>query len=145
MDYTIPNKITESIFLGKSNSAQNLDVLQELGITHILMVGYDLEAKFPKQITYTHLEMDDKEGVNIQVYFDTACDFIDEAINSGGKILIHCHAGVSRSASIVIAYLIKQKKISYEEAREICRQGRPCINPNRGFVEQLRHWSKQHQ
>ena len=51
--------------------------------------------------------------------------------------MVHCQAGVSRSVSIVIAYLIRKNRTTYENALETVRQKRPVANPNKGFVKQL--------
>ena len=66
-----------------------------------------------------------------------AVAFITEALSSGGKILVHCVAGISRSASCVIAYLMKSKQIGYEEALAMTKAKRFCVEPNDAFVRQL--------
>lgn len=66
-----------------------------------------------------------------------AIEFIDEAIEKG-NILVHCLAGVSRSPTIVAAYLMYKKKLRYKEALAIIKQTRPFVNPNPGFIEQLK-------
>jgi protein-tyrosine phosphatase len=53
-------------------------------------------------------------------------------------VLIHCHQGVSRSATITIAYLMKRFNWNYEEAYEYVKERRPCIYPNKGFIRQLK-------
>jgi dual specificity phosphatase 12 len=64
--------------------------------------------------------------------------FIDDAIASGGSVLIHCQAGVSRSVTVAASYLMKQQKISCEAALEMIRLKRPSAKPIRYFVEQLK-------
>lgn len=59
-----------------------------------------------------------------------------------GGVLIHCYAGVSRSSSFVIAYVISTFKIGYDEAKERVKKGRPCIHPGDGFVHQLHIYAK---
>jgi len=142
-DYTIPDKIIDSIYLGKSNSARNLNILREIGITHILMVGYDLEAVFPNDFIYKSIEIDDKECSNIESFFEEAFEFIDNNNvnrNENKKVLVHCHAGVSRSATIVIAYLMKKFNMNFEDAMKKCKEGRNCINPNKGFRLALKNY-----
>lgn len=63
--------------------------------------------------------------------------FIDTAIENG-NILVHCLAGVSRSPTIVAAYLMFKKRLRYKEALAIIKQTRPFVNPNPGFIEQLK-------
>jgi protein-tyrosine phosphatase len=54
------------------------------------------------------------------------------------KVLVHCAAGVSRSASFVIAYIMKSRKIGFDEAYTFVKSKRPIITPNSGFVKQLK-------
>lgn len=56
---------------------------------------------------------------------------------AGGKILVHCMAGVSRSASIVLAYLVKYQSLTLREAYVVLRKARPIASPNPGFWKQL--------
>jgi protein-tyrosine phosphatase len=138
---TYPDQITDNVFLGKANSAQSYEILQELGITHVLMIGYDLTAWFADRgIIYKHFELDDKETSDILPIFDKTAEFIDEAIKSGGRVLVHCQAGVSRSASVVIAWIMKSQGVSYMDAYGVCKSRRPCIMPNKGFVAALQRY-----
>jgi dual specificity phosphatase 12 len=59
-----------------------------------------------------------------------------------GGVLVHCYAGVSRSSSFVIAYMIKEFLLSYDDAKEKVKKHRPCIHPGDGFVRQLQHYAK---
>ncbi|KAI9475934.1 MAG: protein-tyrosine phosphatase-like protein, partial [Benjaminiella poitrasii] len=74
---------------------------------------------------------------NIIQYFDDAIDFIQATYKAGGRILIHCQAGVSRSPTILAACLMKSKKITRDEALEIIKRKCPSIALNPGFMEQL--------
>jgi len=76
------------------------------------------------------------------MHFEKAHSFIDDAVKNEKCVLVHCQAGVSRSASIVISYIMKRNKISFEEARNIVRQARPLIRPNFMFTEQLIAYEK---
>mmetsp|Transcript_3384 Transcript_3384/g.4209 ORF Transcript_3384/g.4209 Transcript_3384/m.4209 type:complete len:94 (+) Transcript_3384:208-489(+) len=61
-----------------------------------------------------------------------------------GAVLVHCAAGISRSASLVIAYLIRYHRMDFEEAFEHVKLGRNFINPNKSFIEQLRKLAAQY-
>ena len=65
-------------------------------------------------------------------------EFIDEAIDGGGRVLVHCQHGVSRSASVVVAYLCFSMGLSVDEALDTLRHDRPEAHPNNGFMQQLR-------
>jgi len=73
-------------------------------------------------------------------YFEETYLFIDEAVNdeNSGSILIHCYFGVSRSATIVLAYLMKKYQITLEEAQDRVKARRSVIGPNFGFLAQLK-------
>lgn len=75
---------------------------------------------------------------NILQYFDETYDFIHHALESGGKVLVHCVAGVSRSATVITAYLMRLKNIRYKAALAMLKRVRPIVTPNDGFIEQLR-------
>jgi len=70
-----------------------------------------------------------------------AVDFIHKAISQGRKVLVHCVAGVSRSASMCIAYLMQHHGMSLEEAKAKVKKQRPCTRPNESFMKQLKEFS----
>lgn len=69
--------------------------------------------------------------------------FVDSVEMSGGKVLIHCQAGISRSATICLAYLMSKRKCSLEEAYEYVKERRPVISPNFNFMGQLQTWERE--
>ena len=70
--------------------------------------------------------------------FEIAYKFIQ--LNKNGNILIHCYLGKSRSASLVAFYLMKEKGWDYDRCYEYMKERRPIVDPNYGFVEQLRQY-----
>lgn len=133
------SKITDQIYQGNYESAKDLQNLKDEGITHILTAGR-LEAKFPNDFIYKKFEVDDIYSENLIKHFEEAYVFIDECISTGGKILIHCSAGVSRSSAFTLSYLIKKHSLSYDEAYNILKKGRSIAFPNAGFQMQLCDW-----
>jgi atypical dual specificity phosphatase len=79
----------------------------------------------------------DSPSTNIYRHLHPAADLIHSTLKSGGRVVVHCRAGVSRSASIVIAYLIKYYQMSLLEAYNYVKSKRYSIRPNEGFFEQL--------
>ena len=69
---------------------------------------------------------------------DNIDKFIDEIVKKGKRVYVHCAAGVSRSASTVLAYMMASRNISLNDAYDLVSAKRPCIKPNDGFVAQLK-------
>lgn len=104
-----------------------------MGITHILTVASGHLPKFPSTFIYKVVKVLDTPSCNLKLKFQSCLNFIKDAIALGGKVFVHCYAGVSRSATIVIAYLMKEHNLSYNAAIKFVKSKRPFINPNDGF------------
>lgn len=115
-------------------------MLKSLNITHILTVCDCLSPKFPDQFTYKVVLVMDDPAERLCKHFKECVEFVHEAIASGGTVLVHCFAGVSRSATIVIAYLMRFHAMSLQKAMMHVRSKRSWINPNPGFMAQLRRY-----
>jgi len=76
-------------------------------------------------------------------YFEQACQFIEEARQSNGRVLVHCACGVSRSTTLCCAYLIKYHSMSVEQAITHLRSHRHIVQPNPAFLRQLIHYNEQ--
>lgn len=135
------SKITENIYISDMSSAFNREKLKEDGITHILTTVLGIAPMFPNDFEYKNIHVRDVISENLFPYFDECCNYIEKCIKEGGKILVHCSYGVSRSATIVIAYLIK-KGMTYEEAYNYVKERRSIIEPNEGFKQQLKKYSE---
>ena len=102
------SKINDHLWLGDVVGASNKFLLKKNGITHILTVALGLQPKFPTQFTYKLVNILDSRCANIKVHFPACIKFIKDAIDGGGTVLVHCFAGVSRSTSTVLAYLMQE-------------------------------------
>lgn len=71
-------------------------------------------------------------------YFDEAYKFIEESVDNGEKVLVHCFAGVSRAPSILISYLIRKHRMSVDNALRMVQEKRNKVRPNSGFMRQLK-------
>lgn len=127
------DQITEKIYLGNEDAQRDKEKLKKLGITHILVVGSGLEIFHPTEFEYKQFEVNDFPSENISKYFQEAFDFIEKS----EKVFVHCAAGVSRSATIVISYIMKKRKLDHESALAFVVSKRPVIYPNSGFIKQL--------
>jgi protein phosphatase slingshot len=141
------SKIGKNVWLGSyERAAKVYEGLKANGITHILTVGNDMPAMFPNDFTYKIISIDDSPESNLNNYFEECMEFIDKALNEKvtNQVLIHCWAGISRSASISILYRMKNFGENFTEAYESIRKTRYWINPNNGFRKQLIEYAEQY-
>uniref|UniRef100_UPI00398F5697 serine/threonine/tyrosine-interacting protein isoform X2 n=1 Tax=Pristiophorus japonicus TaxID=55135 RepID=UPI00398F5697 len=140
-------EILPGLYLGPYSAAMKskLPILEENGITHIICVRQDIEANFIKanfqeKFRYLILDIADNPVENIIRYFPVTKEFIDGCLENGGKVLLHGNAGISRSAALVIAYIMETFGVKYRDAFTYVQERRFCINPNAGFVHQLQEY-----
>jgi len=137
-DQRVPSVILEDfLYLGSVASAQEWAELERFQIRHIVCMVNMFELPFVGKVTYKTIQIDDIEIADIKQYFETINQFITSVKNAGGRVLVHCAAGVSRSASAVLAYLMNSQRMTYSQAKEYVMHRRPCICPNDGFERQL--------
>ncbi|XP_061953715.1 dual specificity protein phosphatase PHS1-like isoform X2 [Populus nigra] len=136
-----PSSITNSLFIGGALAARSVHTLQHLGITHILcLCGNEIgqsESQHPDLFQYKNFSITDDEDSNISCIFEEASDFIDHVESVGGRVLVHCFEGRSRSATLVLAYLMLRKKFTLLEAWNALRQVHRRAQPNDGFARIL--------
>lgn len=127
------------LFLGNEQDAQDLDAMQRLNIGYVINVTTHLPLYHYEKglFNYKRLPATDSNKQNLRQYFEEAFEFIEEAHQCGKGLLIHCQAGVSRSATIVIAYLMKHTRMTMTDAYKFVKGKRPIISPNLNFMGQL--------
>eukprot|EP00347_Sterkiella_histriomuscorum_P004360 403360750 len=86
------------------------------------------------------IKVQDFEYENLLLHFNNGLDFIKEGLQSGGVVFVHCNAGVSRSASFIIAYLMRELDYEFQTAHDFVKQKRPQVFPNKGFLRQLKQY-----
>ena len=130
------DQITETIYLGNVEAIiKEKRKLKKLGIKKILSVMPNFGTHFDSyEFKQKIIEVDDDYRANIIEYFQECILFIE----GNDKIFIHCAAGMSRSPTIVIAYLMWKRQIFLDEAIKIVREKRPLISPNANFMNQLK-------
>jgi protein tyrosine phosphatase len=109
-----PSTITEQVLMGSKHAVDNTRELRRLGVTHVVSVGVFVEPE--EGIEYHPIAVADFPTEDIMIHFQPALEFMHRCVASGGTVLVHCAAGVSRSAAIVIAYCMWDMNMSYEEA-----------------------------
>ncbi len=129
------NQITDTIYLGNMEAAFNIKKLKKLGIKKVLTVMSAFGNHYPEN-TFIHksIEVDDDYETNLISHFKECLLFMD----GHDKVFVHCAAGMSRSPTIVIAYIMWKRKIFLREAIEFVKSKRPEISPNLNFMKQLK-------
>ncbi|XP_072292941.1 dual specificity protein phosphatase 19-like [Eucyclogobius newberryi] len=129
--------VRQFLLLASQDVAHDMETLRTHQVTHVLNVAYGVSNPFPKQLVYKTLPILDIPDTDITAYLEECSSFIDQARDQNGIVLVHCNAGVSRSASIVIGYLMARERLSFNEAHSQVLSARPSARPNAGFYHQL--------
>lgn len=137
------DRITDRLYLGDINGCSNLYMLRKNKITHILTMAAGIRPLYRKEFKYKVVDVMDLPTQNMLPYLTKAIEFINKAVANGGRVLVHCFAGVSRSATTVIAYFMATRKMTFMEAFNYVKKRRPIIFPNFGFQKQLLEFEKQ--
>ncbi|KAF7710355.1 dual specificity protein phosphatase family protein [Silurus meridionalis] len=140
LDLTAVDEVWPNLYIGNVALAQNRSALKKLGITHILNAAHAKqgsigdESYYGADFVYYGIPAEDTGKFDISIHFRSATDFIHKALKKkNGKVLVHCIMGVSRSATLVLAYLMLHQRLTLRAAIQQVIQRRP-IYPNRNFL-----------
>ncbi|KAJ4357812.1 tyrosine protein phosphatase yvh1 [Didymosphaeria variabile] len=126
------------LYIGGIFTPAQRDALEEANITHVLSVlRMPLDDDLFTPFRHHAVQVDDVEDENLLEHFPATNRFIQEGLDGGGGVLVHCAMGKSRSATCVVAYLMQKHHISVSEALLQVRQARSIVEPNDGFMKQL--------
>ncbi len=131
------SKITEQLYIGSINETSDKKWLDDHFVTHIVNCAVEIKNFFPNKYNYLRLDLYDSPEQSLYQTFEPTYKFIKNAIGNGGTILVHCYAGVSRSSSMVLYFLMKINGWNYREALKYLRSKHFQSNPNFGFARQL--------
>ncbi|KAM9359221.1 protein phosphatase Slingshot homolog 2 [Symphorus nematophorus] len=135
-----PTEIFEHVYLGSEWNASNLEELQSSGVRYILNVTREIDNFFPGMFEYHNIRVYDEEATNLLEYWNETYKFITKAKKAGAKCLVHCKMGVSRSASTVIAYAMKEYGWDLDTAFDYVKERRAVTKPNPSFMKQLEEY-----
>ncbi|GLV34206.1 MAP kinase-specific phosphatase [Carabus blaptoides fortunei] len=133
----IPAMVVPNLYVGSQDCCAP-DVLFAYGIKVVLSVGIESPHKVPA-VMYTHVECLDLPETKLSHVITRCNAVITSAMNECNNILVHCNAGVSRSAAVIIGYLMLEMKMPYNDAYQLLKSVRSCVQPNPGFVKQLKN------
>ncbi|EPE34848.1 (Phosphotyrosine protein) phosphatases II [Glarea lozoyensis ATCC 20868] len=133
------------LYISDRFAARSLPLLKSLNITAILSLTSAAEVpRFQPDaiegLVQKHVDVDDDPTEDLFGILEDCCDWIALGLDAGKGVLVHCTQGISRSGSVVVAFVARKLKVDYLTALKTARKHRPQINPNLGFEWQLRIW-----
>ena len=134
------SEITPDVLISNFKGAANHEPLRAMGVTHIASVGQEFVDAEPNDgFTYWNHDItdDDHQGDAMADALHEAAAFVHDGLQKGGKVLVHCAAGISRSVTVVLGWMILHRGMSLRDAFAQCFAARPCIWPNEGFMQAL--------
>ncbi|KAG1879171.1 phosphotyrosine protein [Suillus subluteus] len=138
-------EIIPGLLLGPFQASKSLEVLNSLGVTHILCIrdkkeAFSVKPRFPEHFEYLVLDVEDNEDQNVIRLFPQAHNFITESLNKKGTVLVHCNGGISLSPAFVVMFVMRRCQLSWEDALHLVQNRRYCISPNGGFLTQIKEY-----
>ncbi|XP_078608270.1 dual specificity protein phosphatase 14-like [Branchiostoma floridae x Branchiostoma japonicum] len=135
-------RVNDHLYFSNAVSARDLDKLLYLKITCIINATQRQQSAQHPSIDFHRISVADSPQEDILKHLDRATNIIHETARKNGRTLVHCKSGVSRAATICIAYVMKSQNLSLREAHDVVRKARWAIRPNDGFWEQLLTYEK---
>ena len=136
------SEIFPHLYLGSIGGSMSKKNLASAGISHILVVADNIKPRFPEYFTYKCVNFLDTPDSDLASILPECFEFIDQAQQAGGKVLVHCFAGKSRSPSVCIAYVMRTNMIRLLDAFQYVRERRKATMPNTGFMHQLKRYEE---
>jgi protein-tyrosine phosphatase len=137
------SKITDKLILGSESDACDVEIYKKFNITKVLTImsdNFELPECVKKVIgsdeNIKFIKLNDTSCSDIGCYFREAIEFME----GNGTCLVHCRAGISRSSTLIMAYLIEKNSWSLNEAFTFTKSKRSCVAPNFGFLGQLQQF-----
>jgi protein-tyrosine phosphatase len=149
---TMSEIIPDFLYLSSYNVAKNKEIVYDHKITHIINSAADVcqnhfeddsnndSNPIEYKISYLSFNLKDHAMENIECLFYEIIQFIENARVNNGRVLVHCIQGISRSVTLVLAYLMFSQKLNYDEAFKIVSSKRSIASPNLGFSIQLQNF-----
>ncbi|XP_053719485.1 dual specificity protein phosphatase 16 [Synchiropus splendidus] len=138
-----PTRILPHLYLGCQRDVLNKELMQQNDIGYVLNASNTCpKPDFILESHFLRVPVNDSFCEKILPWLDRSVEFIEKAKASNARVLVHCLAGISRSATIAIAYIMKRMDMSLDEAYRFVKEKRPTISPNFNFLGQLLDFEK---
>ena len=131
-------EILPNLYVADNATAKCADLLRANGISVVFnLISHKCPNQMQPGFSYENFELSDNNAQDLSLVIEDAILRLENYLQSGSKVVVHCSKGVSRAPSAIIAYLIKVKCMTFEEAFDLVRGKSPRIEPNAGFLMQL--------
>ncbi|KAJ8011448.1 hypothetical protein DPEC_G00058320 [Dallia pectoralis] len=136
-------KVTNALFISNARSACTNALIQQEAVT--LCINVSKQQPFPSApcLAVLRVPVYDDPNEDLYRYFDSCADLIQGEASKGGRTVVYCKNGRSRSATICMAYLLKYRKLSLADAFTKVRTSRSVVDPNSGFLAQLKKYEQE--
>ncbi|XP_071414900.1 dual specificity protein phosphatase 8 isoform X2 [Pithys albifrons albifrons] len=138
-----PTRILPHLYLGSQKDVLNKDLMTQNGISYVLNASNSCpKPDFICDSHFMRIPVNDNYCEKLLPWLDKSIEFIDKAKVSSCQVIVHCLAGISRSATIAIAYIMKTMGMSSDDAYRFVKDRRPSISPNFNFLGQLLEYER---
>jgi hypothetical protein len=131
-------EVLPHLYISSYPYAANALFLEIYGITHVVNLTYEYLNVFPTRFQYLRIPAKDVPSERLGPYFRDIAAFVATAKEGGGKALVHCHEGISRSATGVLACMMINDHIRLSDAFALLKKAKPDVEPNQTFLRELR-------
>ncbi|KAM4851193.1 dual specificity protein phosphatase 8 [Urocitellus parryii] len=136
-------RILPHLYLGSQKDVLNKDLMTQNGISYVLNASNSCpKPDFICESHFLRIPINDNYCEKLLPWLDKSIEFIDKAKLSSCQVIVHCLAGISRSATIAIAYIMKTMGMSSDDAYRFVKDRRPSISPNFNFLGQLLEYER---
>ncbi|BFZ54027.1 hypothetical protein PYCC9005_001058 [Savitreella phatthalungensis] len=144
MGWPVIHQVTPHLCISDVYAAQDEKTLRKHRVTHVLSLLSFANIIVPTDVKHLKLDILDYPDENIIDEFRHTHAFIRDAVEQGGNCLIHCQAGISRSSTVLCAFLMSSEGLTRDEAFRLIKHRRRQVRPNEGFWEQLKVYEDCH-
>lgn len=139
-DEPLVDEILPRLYIGDASAALNYDFLKKKGFTHIVNAAKEIPSPFSGEFSYLNLKLDDSLDQNLSSALDRSFSYINGVLTYAAepRVLVHCAAGISRSSSVIIYYLMRHYGYSFDRALKFIKKYHPQTRPNLSFENQLK-------
>lgn len=150
--YQVKSVYKFKLFIGTAKMASNIEMYDKLNISATINLSMNdkISEIIPSSVKSLNVNVKDEKSSNISKHLEQTTRFIksnfenNKSLDYSTNIFVFCQMGISRSSTVILAYLIKEHDMSLLDAFNSLRESRDIIKPNFGFLKQLQDWEKVH-